>query len=183
MEIAMNEEMTDKVMVVLSKYADFSGRARRAEYWYWILFINILSIVISILSPHNSILVFLLLLVPNLAISFRRIHDLDKSGWWLMIGLIPLVGACILLYWFVQRGTIGPNQYGPDPLQEGPVQSAPTQDAPMQNEAGLDETAGAVNEKIEPVYNAPAHDEFAQDESVYDASIEDEHDGSDPLQK
>ncbi|MEO1642504.1 MAG: DUF805 domain-containing protein [Pseudomonadota bacterium] len=54
-------------------------------------------------------------IIPSLAIAFRRMHDQDKSAWWLLIGLVPLVGGLILLYFFVQPGTVGPNQFGPDP--------------------------------------------------------------------
>jgi uncharacterized membrane protein YhaH (DUF805 family) len=55
-------------------------------------------------------------ILPYLAVTVRRLHDLDKSGWWWLIGFIPLVGAIILLVWFCQRGTVGPNRFGPDPL-------------------------------------------------------------------
>ncbi len=56
-----------------------------------------------------------MILLPNLAVTVRRLHDLDKSGWWVLICLIPLVGLVVLIYWFIQPGTSGPNRYGPEP--------------------------------------------------------------------
>jgi len=106
-------------------YVNFSGRASRSEYWWWVLFVVIVGIVASFIDisivgnaqfgPVGG-LTSLALLLPNIGISVRRLHDRDKSGWFILIGLIPLVGAIILLVWFVQRGTVGGNQYGPDPL-------------------------------------------------------------------
>lgn len=106
------------------KYMDFSGRAARSEYWYYILAYFIGSIVVSIvggLFGENTQTVLLgiyslALLLPTLAVAVRRLHDLDKSGWWILIGLIPLIGGLILLFFYVQKGTAGPNRYGSDPL-------------------------------------------------------------------
>ncbi|MBQ4133229.1 MAG: DUF805 domain-containing protein [Desulfovibrionaceae bacterium] len=106
------------------KFFDFKGRAARSEYWYFVLFYTLINIVISLIAGMISetigsvlsILVCLGLLLPSLGVAVRRLHDLNKSGWWLLLGLIPLIGAIILLVFFVQRGTVGPNNYGPDPL-------------------------------------------------------------------
>lgn len=106
------------------KYMEFSGRASRSEYWYYSLGYVIGSIVVSIVGgllgniPHMVLmgLYSLGLLLPALAVSVRRLHDLDKSGWWLLISLIPLLGALALLFFYVQKGTTGPNRYGSDPL-------------------------------------------------------------------
>ncbi|HEY3115437.1 MAG TPA: DUF805 domain-containing protein [Chloroflexota bacterium] len=106
-----------------NKYATFTGRAARAEFWYFALFRLIVAIVAGILdnaifrgaSPLGAI-TSLALLLPSLAVSVRRLHDLDKSGWWVLIGFIPVVGWIVLLIWNVNRGTVGPNQYGEDPL-------------------------------------------------------------------
>ena len=107
-------------------YVNFSGRAPRSEYWFWTLFVLLLVIVTSIIdyiitggSGFNPItlIVELALFLPGLAVSVRRLHDRDKSGWFLLLFLIPLVGAIILLVWYCQRGTIGPNRFGPDPLE------------------------------------------------------------------
>ena len=107
--------------VVTKHYVDFQGRARRAEYWWYTLVYVIIYVILAIIQNAlnlNAVLtgIFgLALLLPSLGVAFRRMHDIDKSAWWLLIGLIPLVGAIVLIYWFVQPGTSGPNQYGPDP--------------------------------------------------------------------
>lgn len=110
------------------KYVVFSERACRSEFWYWTLFIWIVGIVLSIVdsalfspmpvdgSGPLSGLFSLAVLIPNIAISVRRLHDLDKSGWWLLLIFIPLIGIIILIIWFVGRGTEGANRFGPDPL-------------------------------------------------------------------
>ena len=104
-----------------SNYVNFSGRAIRSEYWYWILFIIIADIVAGIIDYAIGIQVVtslfgLATLLPNLAVAIRRLHDLDRTGWWIFIGLIPLVGWIILIIWYCTRGTAGPNRFGPDPL-------------------------------------------------------------------
>jgi uncharacterized membrane protein YhaH (DUF805 family) len=105
-------------------YVGFSGRAARSEYWYWTLFVVLLSIVAKVLDivlfgTQATIIggiVTLAFLLPGLAVAVRRLHDRDKSGWFFLLILIPLVGAIILLIWYCQRGTMGPNRFGPDPL-------------------------------------------------------------------
>jgi uncharacterized membrane protein YhaH (DUF805 family) len=115
----------------LKKYADFTGRAPRAEYWWFVLFTIIGQIVAlsldSILGmsqtvgPYGPILCLyaLALLIPSIAVGARRLHDTDRSGWWLLIGLIPLIGAIVLLVFFVTEGTKGDNPYGADPYAGG----------------------------------------------------------------
>ena len=113
-------------LAVLKKYAVFSGRARRKEYWFFILFNLIITIVltmidgamgglgeggIGILSGIYSLAVFL----PSLAVTIRRLHDTDRTGWWFLIAFIPLIGAIVLLVFMVLDGTPAANQYGPDP--------------------------------------------------------------------
>lgn len=125
--------LTEAVRTVLSKYATFSGRAARPEYWWWCLFVFLLSIATNIIDASIvepaiglpafgaeavqplSAIVGLALLLPGLAVSVRRLHDLDRSGWWLLIVFIPIIGVLILLYWFVCRGTQGPNRFGAAP--------------------------------------------------------------------
>ncbi|MBL4628263.1 MAG: DUF805 domain-containing protein [Roseicyclus sp.] len=112
--------MTAVKHVLTQNYANFSGRARRSEYWWFFLFTMIVNIVAqtvdaSIGLPILSIIVGLGLIVPGIALAFRRMHDTGRSGWWLLIGLIPLVGFLIILFWFVQRGTVGSNEFGDDP--------------------------------------------------------------------
>jgi len=106
--------------VLTQKYADFSGRARRSEYWFFALAAFIVYVVaygigaaIGTMIPYY--LVALALLVPGLAVGARRLHDTGKSGWLLLIGVIPLIGGIVLLVFFVQDSQPGDNQYGPSP--------------------------------------------------------------------
>ena len=115
----------------VQKYADFSGRAPRAEYWWFALFVIIGEVIAmsidSILGmsrmvgPYGPILCLYLLalIIPSISVGVRRLHDTDRSGWWLLIALIPLIGAIVLLVFFVAEGTKGDNQYGPDPYAGG----------------------------------------------------------------
>jgi uncharacterized membrane protein YhaH (DUF805 family) len=105
---------------LMTKYADFSGRARRSEYWYFSLFSILVSIPTSLIAGaiHLSIISFLVslaLLVPGLAVGVRRLHDTGRSGWWLLLILIPLVGAIVLLVFFVMDTSPAGDQYGPSP--------------------------------------------------------------------
>ncbi len=110
-------------------YADFSGRARRKEYWYFTLFHTVMAVVGQLLagglySENRTIgeifegTVFLYIvasIVPTLSVTVRRLHDIDKSGWWYFVAFIPVVGVFWLLILTCIDGTSGPNQYGPDP--------------------------------------------------------------------
>jgi len=113
----------------LKKYADFTGRARRKEYWMFVLLTFGLYIVAAILDSvagmsgtiagaYGPIMtaVALGLLVPSLAVGVRRLHDTDRSGWWLLIALVPIVGSIVLIVFFVLEGTRGSNRFGADPL-------------------------------------------------------------------
>lgn len=108
---------------VLQKYAVFDGRARRKEYWMFFLFNIIVVIAISIIETSIglptvlSTLYSLAVLLPGLGVTIRRLHDTGRSGWWVLIGLIPLLGVIILLIFFVQEGEPGENQYGPNPKE------------------------------------------------------------------
>jgi len=117
-------DFAQAVKTCLNKYADFSGRAQRSEYWYFFLFLVIVDIVASVLDSALFgdfsvlyLIVTLALIVPSIAAGVRRLHDTERSGWWLLIGTIPVIGAIVLIVFFCQRGTVGPNQFGPDPLQ------------------------------------------------------------------
>ena len=130
------------MLMPLKRFFDFSGRSRRKEFWLWILFVIIVYIVAGILDVqlglggstssssefgdgsmgararfNGGILTMvwaLITLIPNLSVTVRRLHDVDKSGWFILLGLIPLVGF-YLLYLYCQPGTPGPNRFGPDP--------------------------------------------------------------------
>lgn len=110
------------VRAIQQNYCNFSGRASRSEYWWYVLFTFILSAVISIAFcwSQNALnivtgIVNLALLLPGLGLCVRRLHDIGKSGWWLFISLIPLVGAIILIVWFCKDSQMEPNEYGEVP--------------------------------------------------------------------
>ncbi|MEM9248990.1 MAG: DUF805 domain-containing protein [Pseudomonadota bacterium] len=119
----------EAVQVVLGKYATFSGRARRAEFWWFALFGLVVGIVLSILdgiifgygddgTPNGliSTLFSLAILLPSIGVAVRRLHDKDMSGWWYLLIFVPILGFLVLLYFFVQKGTDGDNRFGSDPL-------------------------------------------------------------------
>ncbi|MEO7259715.1 MAG: DUF805 domain-containing protein [Jatrophihabitantaceae bacterium] len=110
----------DAIRTVFSKYATFSGRARRSEFWWFALFLVIVNIVLRILdramdNPVLGLIVGLALVLPSLAVTVRRLHDTGRSGWWILIGLIPLIGAIVLLVFECQDSQPGSNKYGPSP--------------------------------------------------------------------
>lgn len=112
------------IVICFNRYFQFSGRAPRAEYWYFILFTTLIGFGAGFadglwFGPDArmfSLIVNIALFVPGLAVWTRRIHDLDRSGWWWLLILLPIIGWLILLIWTCTAGTRGPNRYGPDPL-------------------------------------------------------------------
>lgn len=136
----------------LRKYADFTGRARRTEFWLFALLVFLIEIVFmallsavggsalmmgdpaaaaavpttgamgAVLFAHLAVM--LALLVPSLAVTFRRLHDTNRRGWWILIGLIPLIGALVLFIFYLLDGTPGPNRFGPDPKGREALQPA-----------------------------------------------------------
>ncbi len=122
---------------VLKQYVDFSGRARRTEYWIFTLFNVIIEIILGFIDRALGLgsfssgtsggvafsaslgllggLYSLAVLLPSLGVAVRRLHDTNRSGWWLLIGLIPVIGTIVLLVFFVLEGTRGPNRHGVDP--------------------------------------------------------------------
>jgi len=130
-------EFQTAVRTCLSKYVTLSGRASRPEYWYFVLFLVIGQIVLGSIDsmlfgtahmmhgpgfwvvrqsggPVGG-LFSLAMFLPGLAVAVRRLHDVDKSGWWLLIGVIPLIGVLVLLYFLVQPSDAGSNGFGPNP--------------------------------------------------------------------
>ncbi len=121
----------DAVRSVFSNYVTISGRAPRSEYWWWFLFILLANFALSLvdsalfgasegagvglLSGLFSLATFL----PSICVAGRRLHDRDMSAWWLLLVFIPLLGFLVLLFFYVQKGTDGPNRFGPDPLGGG----------------------------------------------------------------
>ena len=108
---------------VLKKYAVFNGRAQRKEYWMFVLFNIIISIVLSFVEGMIgtkgiiAILYGLALLIPGIAVSVRRLHDTNHSGWWLLIDFVPIIGIIILLVFMVRDSQSGENRYGPNPKE------------------------------------------------------------------
>ena len=122
----------------LKRYSQFSGRSRRKEFWSFVLLCIVVSIVANtidgILGMSGliggfygpvTLLAALALVIPQWAVGIRRLHDTGRSGWWILIGFIPLIGALVLIYFFVLEGTRGANQYGADP-KEGEVPAPST---------------------------------------------------------
>jgi uncharacterized membrane protein YhaH (DUF805 family) len=108
-------------------YVNFSGRAIRSEYWYWTLFEAVVIVALIViderLNPGTemgafsvvNLIVTLAVIVPGLAVSVRRLHDIDRTGWWILLG-VTVIGSFVLLYWACLRGTLGQNRFGPDPM-------------------------------------------------------------------
>lgn len=113
---------------VLKNYAGFSGRARRKEYWFFILINVIIAIILGgldnllglAISPGSMVgplygLYMLAIIIPSIAVAVRRLHDTSRSGWWILISLVPAIGTIVLLIFFFQNSKEGPNNYGPNP--------------------------------------------------------------------
>lgn len=119
---------------VFENYANFKGRARRTEFWYFNLVMWVINMLFQAVSSEfaagtmNSknnvpfvitlvifILISLVLMIPSLSVFVRRLHDYGKSGWWFFLAFIPLIGGIILLVWTCKAGQVGPNKWGPDP--------------------------------------------------------------------
>jgi len=118
----------EAVKTCWEKYATFSGRASRSEYWYFILFLSLLVIVTSIIDatifPGNELMptysIFsLLTIIPSISTAARRLHDVDRSGWWQLL-YITIIGTIVVLYWLIKKGDAGDNKYGSNPLQTLP---------------------------------------------------------------
>lgn len=114
---------TQAIASGFKNYVNFSGRARRSEFWFWQLFIVLASIVAVVLdsiiqTPNQAFasLFGLANLVPDFAVMVRRMHDTDFRGWWLLLGLVPLIGMVVLIVWWCLEGTRGYNRFGADPL-------------------------------------------------------------------
>ncbi|TRZ44314.1 DUF805 domain-containing protein [Robertkochia solimangrovi] len=111
---------------VIQQYADFKGRARRKEFWMFVLFNIIFALIASMLDYFLGIandygygpiygVYALFVLIPGLAVSVRRLHDIGKSGWWILLGLIPIIGTIWLIVYYVTDSQPGVNKWGPNP--------------------------------------------------------------------
>ena len=115
------------VRTCFQKYANISGRAPRSEYWWFALFMVIASFVLGIIDglifgmgPGNVGILGLIFslgtLLPSICVGGRRLHDVGRSAWWMLLIFIPIVGWLVLLWWAIQPGTPGTNDFGPNPL-------------------------------------------------------------------
>jgi uncharacterized membrane protein YhaH (DUF805 family) len=100
----------------LRNYVNFTGRASRSEFWWFFLFYIVIVIVGTIIHPILSSVASLALILPYLAVGARRLHDIGRSGWWLLLSIIPF-GGFVVLYWWIKVGDPGANQFGPPPGQ------------------------------------------------------------------
>jgi len=119
---------TEAIKSGFSNYVNFTGRSSRSAFWYWVLFAFIVGIAADIVDISTasddlmsssflaSRLWSLVTLLPNLAVGARRLHDTGRSGFWLFLSLLPIIGIIVLIVWWASKGTSGPNRYGADPL-------------------------------------------------------------------
>jgi len=119
------------MLTALRKYCDFKGRAPRAEYWWFFLLAAILMIVAQGLDAALfgkqslfTLVLFLAIFLPYLGVGVRRFHDIGMSGWWVLLGVIPILGLLALIFFYVRPGTPGENRFGPNPLGDGTPQGA-----------------------------------------------------------
>lgn len=121
--------MIEAVKTVFTKFYTFSGRASRPEFWWYYLFLILLYIVAALLegfvihpllgfepfAPEGGqpiqVLLAISLFLPTLAVAIRRLHDIDRSGWWYLVGLVPIIGTLVLLWWFTRPSDEGPNRF------------------------------------------------------------------------
>ena len=112
----------DWYLMAFKKFADFSSRSRRSEYWYFVLFNFLISLVLGFVDGFLgtyilSILYTVVIFIPSLAVGVRRLHDTTRSGWWMLIGLVPLIGFIVLIVFFAQDGHPGSNKWGRNPKE------------------------------------------------------------------
>ena len=142
--------------VVRDNYANFSGRAQRVEYWMFVLINVVISVVLSIVEQTAGLtsepdalgnaqgfltpIYSLIVLIPSMAVTVRRLHDVGKSGWWILIAL-TCIGVIPLLIWYISEGTPGDNQYGPNPREiDGPAPAAEDETGKAEDETGKAES-------------------------------------------
>jgi uncharacterized membrane protein YhaH (DUF805 family) len=119
---------SDAIKSGFRRYFDFGTRSCRSEYWWWVLFTGLAGFAFGFVDgvmgnagasgygPAGGAFA-LITFVPSLMLTFRRLHDLDKSAWWYLLVLVPVIGWIVLIVWFCTKGTDGANRFGEDPLQ------------------------------------------------------------------
>ncbi|OAM53042.1 hypothetical protein A7981_06365 [Methylovorus sp. MM2] len=108
---------SDSIKVCFSKYIDITGRAKRPEYWWFVLLLFLGSLVLGFISDIASMVFSLATLLPSIAVGVRRLHDTNRSGWWLLLGLIPIIGWIILIVFMATEGESTDNEYGSVPTE------------------------------------------------------------------
>ncbi|MFV5262714.1 DUF805 domain-containing protein [Acinetobacter courvalinii] len=103
------------ILTCFKKFADFKGRARRSEFWYFELFCVLMSLAFSFVSEDAATIAMIVTFIPNIAVSVRRLHDIGRSGWWMLIAFVPIAGILLLLFWAAQEGEPTTNAYGESP--------------------------------------------------------------------
>lgn len=111
----------DAIRICFGKYVDFTGRATPSEYWYFALFIFLGQLICAIVYRPLGAAFVLATLLPGVAVTVRRLHDTDRSGWWLLLNVVPLIGWIVLIIWYAQRGTEGGNRFGEPPRFVAPI--------------------------------------------------------------
>lgn len=111
----MNEFKTYYLETIKDRYAKFDGRARRSEYWYYVLFNFLVGVILSIIFAPLNWIYSLIVLLPGLSLTVRRLHDTGKSGWCILLFCIPIVNIILIFLWLCKAGDTGANQYGEDP--------------------------------------------------------------------
>jgi uncharacterized membrane protein YhaH (DUF805 family) len=114
--------MPQAIKSCFGKYVTFSGRSSRSEYWYFTLFYVLASIIGNILDaaievPVFAAIVTVAFILPSLAAGARRLHDTGRSGWWLLLSFVPLIGLIVLIIWLATKSYEGANKYGPPPTR------------------------------------------------------------------
>lgn len=126
--MSQNISFAEAVKSCFNKYADFNGRSPRAEYWYFALFnvavvmvLAVLGAIIGKLFMYVYYAYVLTILVPSIAVSIRRMHDIGRSGWWVLISLVPFIGSIWYIVLAALPSQLGPNQYGPNPYGQDTI--------------------------------------------------------------
>ena len=107
---------TESIKSCFGQYATFSGRAPRSEFWWFFLFLTLILIPAALLAPFGAVIIVPVLL-PAISVEVRRLHDIDRSGWWVWLCLLPPINLVVKLIWWTRKGTSGDNRFGPDPLR------------------------------------------------------------------
>ena len=168
---------------VFSKYFEFSGRALRSEYWYWSLFLIIVGIPVGVLSIAWPPIYFIFMIgtfIPNIAVAVRRLHDSDYSGWWVLIGIIPIINF-LLLYWLIIKGDSYENRFGMPPIGSKSNQSSaaraarstdssPSEPIPSESRAARAARSSAASSRNPP--DEPAKKDSSQENPSKDISSE-----------